>query len=190
MSPNYREAIEEILRFKKPFDRIAPRIPKQLVGGLGEFYVLRKLEKLGLQPEHKGGHSGYDIYLADDKRIEVRTSLWKNEGVYPDKSIRFWGWKVESRNQKKQEKFDYLIGVGLTDDFSKPQFYIFTYKQAFSVGNTLIRRFSNIKKKIHLFENKRAYRKAIKLRPALVTPYERRINLKKSKFLNRWEKIK
>lgn len=191
MNKTYTKAIQEIIHFKKSFDKIDPKIPKKLVGEIGEFYALQKLEKLGLRPEHKGGQGGYDIYLQEiNKRIEVRTSLWKNEGVYPDKTIRFWGWRVENRNQKKDKKFDYLIGVGLNDDFSKPRFYIFTYKEAFSVGDTTIGRFNNIKKKIHLFENKKAYHKALKLKPKLVTPFERQINRLPSHFLNKWGKIK
>src|SRR3989338_3804186 len=180
---DYTKAISAILQFKRTFDKIDPKIPRKLVGEIGEFYALQKLEKMDLQPEHKGGQGGYDIYLKKiNKRIEVRTSLWKNEGVYPDETIRFWGWRVENMNQKKSEKFDYLIGIGLDDDFNKPKFYIFTYKEAFSVGDTMIGRFNNIKKKIHLFENKRVYQKAVKLKPVLVTPYERRINLNQSKF--------
>lgn len=187
----YTRAVKEIISFKKVFDKIDSKIPRKLVGELGEFYALQKLGKLRFQPEHKGGQGSYDIYLRGiNKRIEVRTSLWKNEGLYPDKKIRFWGWRVENRNQKRSEKFNYLIGVGLSDDFSKPRFYIFTHKEAFRVGDTSIGRFKNIKKKIHLFESKPVYQKAIKLRPALVTPYERYINLNQSKFLGKWGKIK
>lgn len=188
---NYSGAINAILKFKRTFDKIDPKIPRKLVGEIGEFYVLRKLEKMGLQPKHKGGQGGYDIYLKKiDKRIEVRTSLWKNEGVYPDKTIRFWGWRVENRNQKKSEKFDYLIGVGLNDDFTRSRFHIFTYKEAFSVGDTIIGRFNNIKKKIHLFENKTSYKKALRLRPKLITTFERKINMNPSQFLDKWNKIK
>ena len=146
----YKTAIKILLAFKKSFDGIYPRIPRKLVGEIGEFYVLQKLQEMGLEPEHKGGQGGYDIYLRKtDKKVEVKTSLLKNEGVYPDKSILFWGWRVENINQKKTNKFDFLIGVALNDHFSKPKFYIFTHKEAFSVGDTLIGRFSNIKKKIH-----------------------------------------
>ena len=188
---DYTKAINAILKFKRTFDKIDPKIPRKLVAEVGEFYALQKLEKIGLQPEHKGGQGGYDIYLRkNNKRTEVRTSLWKNEGVYPDQSIQFWGWRVENRNQKKSEKFDYLIGVGLDEDFAKPKFYVFTYKEAFSVGDTLIGRFKNIKKKIHLFETKNAFQKALKLRPKLITAFERKINLKPSQFLGKWNKIK
>lgn len=190
MGYNYTKAIKTIVNFKKAFDKIDPKIPRKLVGEIGELYVLQKLKKLGFRPEYKGGQGGYDIYLKEiDKKIEVRTSLLKNEGVYPDKTIRFWGWRVENRNQKKIKKFDYLIGVALDDNFSNPKFYIFTYKEAFSVGNVNIGRFNNVKKKIHLFENKLVFKKATKLKPNLITPYERKINLTPSKFLNKWNKI-
>lgn len=191
MNQNYTKAIKTIIDFKKVFDKINPKTPKKLVGEIGEFYVLKELERLGFGPEHKGGQGGYDIYLKKlNKRIEVRTSLPKNEGVYPDEKIRFWGWRVENRNQKKIEKFDYLVGVALDDNFEKPKFYIFSYKEAFRVGDTIEGRFKNIKKKIHLFKNKRMYFKALKLKPRLITPFERQINNRPSLFLNKWNKIK
>jgi len=191
MRYNYTKAIKAIINFKRAFNDIDPKIPKKLMGELGEFYVLQELEKLGFHPEHMGGQGSYDIYLKKiNKKIEVRASLLKNEGIYPDKTIRFWGWRVENRNQKKVNKFDYLIGVALNGDFSRPKFYIFTYKEAFSVGNVTIGRFRNVKKKIHLFKDKTACQEAIKLRPKLITPFERVINCNPKRFLNKWKKIK
>lgn len=187
---DYKKAIKTIIDFKKVFDKINPKIPRKLLGEIGEFYVLSKLNKLGFGIEHKGGKSRYDIYISEiDKKIEVRTSLLKNEGVYPDSTVRFWGWKVENINQRGDRRFDYLIGVALNDDFSKPRFYIFNYKEAFSVGDVNIGRFGNIKKKIHLFENKQSYKKAIKLKPKLISSYERKINRYPARFLNKWDKI-
>lgn len=191
MDKNYTKAIKAIINFKKNFDKIDPKTPRKLVGEIGEFYALKELKRLGFEPEHKGGQGGYDIFLKKlNKKIEVRTSLWKNEGVYPDKTIKFWGWRVENQNQKRSEKFDYLIGVGLDDNFSKPKFYIFTYKEAFRVGDITIGRFKNIKKKIHLFETKISFKKAVKSKPKLVSPFERIINANPSRFLNKWKKIK
>jgi len=60
---DYSKAISAILRFKQTFDKIDPKIPRKLVGEIGEFYALQKFKKMGLQPEHKGGQGGYDIYL-------------------------------------------------------------------------------------------------------------------------------
>lgn len=191
MNNTYTKAVKEILRFKKAMDKVEPKIPKKLVGDLGELYALNKLEMIRLRPERKGGHGSYDIYLKGiKKRIEVRTSLWKNEGVYKNESILFWGWKVENRNQKRSGKFDYLVCVGLTDEFTNPRFYVFTYQEAFKVGDVEIGRFKNVKKKIHLFKNKNSYIKALKLKPEYITPFERQINRFPSRFLNQWKKIK
>lgn len=188
---DYKKAIKTIIDFKNVFDKINPKIPRKLLGEVGEFYALRELDKLGFGIEHKGGQSGYDIYLKEiDKKIEVRTSLLKNERVYPDETVRFWGWRVENRDQRRGRRFDYLIGVALNDNFSKPKFYIFNYKEAFLVGDVNIGRFGNVKKKIHLFENKQAYKKAIISKPKLITFYEREINRHPARFLNRWDKIK
>jgi len=188
---NYKKAIKTIIEFRKAFSDIDPKVPKKLVGEIGEFYALQQFERLGLKPEHKGGHGGYDIYLHKiEKRIEVRTSLLKNEGVFPN-GINFYGWRVENRNQKKSEKFDYLICIALDDNFVKPRFYIFTYQEAFKVGNVNIGRFGNVKKKIQLFENKQTYRNALKSKQSyLITEYEQYINRNPSYFQNKWKKIK
>lgn len=191
MNQNYTEAIKAILNFKKIFDSIDPKTPRKLVGEVGEFYVLKEFKRLGLQPERKGGAGGYDIHLKKlNKRIEVKTSLLKNGGEYPDRKIKFWGWTVERRGQKRSNKFDYLVGVAIKDSFLTPKFYIFTYEEAFSVGDVDIPRFTNVKKKIHLFENKKSYSKALKLKPQLVTTFERQINKFPSLFLDKWKKIK
>lgn len=123
---NYKKAIEEIIRFKEAFDSIEPnsKIPRKLVGELGEFYVLDKLNKLRLKLTHKGGQAGFDILIENNRmKIEVRTSLLKNEGLYPE-NIRFFGWRVKNRNQKKDGKFDIMIGVALDETFKKPRFYM------------------------------------------------------------------
>ena len=72
MNQNYTKAIKAIINFKKIFDKIDPKTPKKLVGDVGEFYALKKLEKLGLEPEHKGGQGGYDIFL---KKINKKLKL-------------------------------------------------------------------------------------------------------------------
>jgi hypothetical protein len=190
MSSDYQNAIDCIIRFKKSIDKFDPKIPNKLVGDIGEFYALCELQRKGFSVIHKGGQAGFDIYLNNlNKRIEVRTSLLKNEGVYP-KEILFYGWRVKNRNQKKEKKFDILIAVGLDDTFTKPRFYLFTYKEAFSVGDVNIGRFKNVQKKIHVFKNENLYKAALKSKPALVTKFERYINQHQSEFLNNWKKLK
>lgn len=185
----YQNIINAFLCFKKSLDKIAPRIPRKMACDLGEFYVLQAMEKMGYDFTHKSGQAGHDILLNDPvKRIEVRTSLLKNEGIYP-KGINFYGWRVKDREAHKEDKFDILICVALDDTFKKPRFYIFTKKEAFSVGDVHIGRFPRIQKKINLFENIEAYKKAIKVKPELVTKFERYFNLNSRLFLNKWDKL-
>jgi hypothetical protein len=188
----YRKAIKEIIRFKNAFDKLDKpnsRVPRKLVGEIGEYYVLHELKKRGFTADPKGGQAGCDVCLANNgKRIEVRTSLLKNEGVYP-KGIEFYGWRVKNRGQKRDDKFDFLIGVALDCSFKKPKFYIFTHKEAFSVDDTNIGRFQSIQKKIHLFKNIAAMKRAIKAKSEHVTSYERYINENRGKFLDKWCKI-
>lgn len=189
MTFKYKKAIKTILNFKKIFDKIEPKIPRKIVSDLGEFYVLNELEKRRFNCVHKGGQAGYDIYLDElDKRVEVRTSLLKNEGIFK-KGINFFGWRVKDRNQKRIDKFDVLVCVALDDKFIKPKFYIFTHKEAFTVDDVHIGRFPNVQKRIALFENKAAFKEAVKTKPKLVTKFERSFNLHPSKFLNKWNKI-
>ena len=62
-----------------------------LVGLCGELLVKSKLLENGIPFISKGGgQAGFDIMLKNGKKIEVRTSLLKNEGIYP-KDIMFYG---------------------------------------------------------------------------------------------------
>src|SRR3989344_8519714 len=98
---DYEEAIKGIINFKKTFDNIDPKIPKKLLSYLGECYVLKELENRNFLVKHKGGQAGYDILIQNNnKRIEVRTSLLKNEGLYPQ-DIMFYGWRVLEHKQSE-----------------------------------------------------------------------------------------
>ena len=186
---DYEEAIKGIINFKKTFDNIDPKIPKKLLSYLGECYVLKELENRNFLVKHKGGQAGYDILIQNNnKRIEVRTSLLKNEGLYPQ-DIMFYGWRVLEHKQS-EDKFDYLIGVAMDENFEKPNFYIFTQKEALSVEDVKINRFQKIKKKIHIFQNLNDLKKAKETRPQITTEYEMYINRNLNEFLDRWDKIK
>lgn len=189
----YLKAIKEIIRFKNAFDKIdesSLKVTRKLIGVLGEYYVLHELDKSRISFRHKGGSAGCDIVLANNVRIEVRTSLLKNEGLYP-KGINFFGWRVKNKKQKKQRKFDFMIGVALDDTFKIPKFYIFTYDEACKVGDVEnLGMFRNVQKKIHLFEDIKAMNNAIKSEPQFVTDYEIYINKHKDEFINKWSKMK
>ena len=190
----YKQVIKELIRFKKTFDILAPKISRKLLGETGEFYVLHELTKRGYRSEdieHKGGQSGYDIYLkSKDRRIEVKTSFLKEERIYSrDSTTRYYGWTIKKRNRRRKPCFDILIGIAMDDKFKKPKFYVFTYKEAFKVDDVRIGRFANVQKKIHLFENRKTYNLALNSNPKLVTRYERYVNKNRLQFFNKWSKI-
>ena len=82
-----------------------------------------------------------------------------------------------------------MVGVALDDTFTRPKFYIFTHKEAFSVDDVDIGRFKNVQKKIHLFKNLGIYKEAMESKPSLITKYEKHINKHREEFLNKWNKI-
>lgn len=191
------KGINCIIKFADEINKIDPgkelKIVGKLIGPLGEMYANRELLKRSYTVEPKGGQSGCDLIVDPNVRIEIKTSLLKNENIY--KKSQFFGWTVKTVNQKKGKKFDIMICTAL-DGALKPKFFIFTYDEAFLVGDVNFpeenhnwRYRSTIQKKIHLFENEKSYLEAFKEKPWLITPYEQFINIHPKRFLNKWEKI-
>lgn len=185
-------AIKESIRFRKRFKDLGNEygfVSKRILGDVGELYVIQKLKELGYNFEPRGGHCGCDILLTDqNKKIEVRTSLLKNDGLYP-RGILFYGWRILSEGGRR-DKFDYLICVAMDDHYKAPKFYVFTSQEAMSVENVRIPRYTRIRKKINIFPSLRVLRLAVKAEPSLVTKKERYFNLNKRKYLNKWSKLK
>ncbi len=191
-----KQAIKAIVQLKQRLARLKKqsllRIANKLLGSLGELYVMSELQEQGYQPQLKGGQAGYDIFLDDKppRRIEVKTSVLKKEGVYSE-VVLYFGWKVESWNQKKKNKYDVLVCVAMNDCFKKHDFYIFSREDISRLDSVpKVGRFTSVKKKIHLFENKKGFQKAVKEKPAYVTSLERVINKNPQRFRNQWDKIK
>lgn len=192
---DYNGAINAIISFKNQFETLdikpqkKEKVPKKLVSELGEFYVICQLLKRFNDVEPKGGQAHCDIKVGS-KRIEVKTSLLKNDGLY-DKKIQFWGWTVKRANQKENNKFDYLIGVALDQTWKKPVFYIFTYEEAFTNNPDIkIRRYPGIQKKIHIFQNEQDLSNAKRISPFEVTDLEYRIISNPLDYADQWSKIK
>ena len=164
------------------------KTPTFLVGFCGEVLVKSKLIENGISFISKGGQAGFDILLqANRKKVEVRSSLLKNEGIYP-KGIMFYGWRIKDRD--KVEKYDYLICVALDNRLTNPRFYIFTREEAMKAGDVNIPRYKKVQKKLHLFRNLKEMEKAIQKRPDYVTEWEIYVNRNRSKYENRWEILK
>ena len=192
---DYKTAIDLILSFKRDFKSLnihpekKEKVPKKLVSELGELYVIHELMKHFDNVEPYGGQAKYDIKVGD-KRVEVKTSLLKNDGLY-DKQVQFWGWTVIRATQKEMKKFDFLVGVPLKDDWSVEGFYIFSYDEAVTNNTEVkIKRYPSISKKIHIFQNDQDFAKAKQDYPEEVTDLENRIIHTKNDFFNRWDKIK
>ncbi|MDO8873593.1 MAG: hypothetical protein Q7V05_12830 [Methanoregula sp.] len=198
---DYDGAINSIISFKKSFEALdieakkKEKVPKKLVSELGEFYVLRELNRQqfkGVEP--KGGQGKFDIKIGKN-RIEVKTSLPKNDGLY-DKKIEFYGWTVKRTNKsddqnKDEQKFNFLIGVALDHSWENPDFYVFTFEEAYSNNSDVkIARYPSIRKKLHLFLNEDDFNMAKKICPYEITDQEYYFNHTKSVFLDAWDKLK
>lgn len=192
---DYQKAIDHILSFKHDFEtlNIQPekkvKVPKKLVSELGELYVIRELLEHFDNVVPHGGQAKYDINVGKT-RIEVKTSLLKNDGLY-DKQIQFWGWTVMRADQKDNKKFDFLIGVSLKEDWSVQGFYVFSHDDAVTNNpDVKIKRYPSIRRKIHIFQNDQDFLKAKQVCPEEVTDLEKRIIRNNNDFLNRWDKIR
>ena len=183
------------------------------IGKLGRLYVKNELYKRGNNIEQKG----YFIYakhtVKNNKNIDcvvkVSTSLFKSEGMhkidketydkistplfkrsrslYPNE-VPYYGWTVKCENAKSK-KFDYFVGVALDDDFTNPQFYIFTKEDISKIKDSCIPRFKNVQKKIQLYENNQSYEVIKNKYPESLTELDKELNENKSKFLERWNVI-
>ena len=192
---DYTGAIDSILAFKENFERLdigldkQQKVPKKLMSELGEFYVLRELNQRFKDVIPKGGAGSYDIAVGDLK-IEVKTSLFKKDRLY-NNQVNFWGWTVKRSGQKKENKFDFLVGVALDESWIKPDFYIFSYEDAYTKNSDVkIQGYGNIERKINVFQEEQDFLSAINISPDQITEQERYINQNKSEFLSRWDKIK
>jgi hypothetical protein len=188
MRVKYVEAYRTIRRLVELLSELDERVPTLLVGLCGELLVKSKLAEYGIPFLPKGGQAGFDIVLeASGKRIEVRSSLLKNEGIYP-KGIMFYGWKIKDRG--REVKYDYLLCVAFDEGLTNPRFYIFTRDEALQAGDVNIPRFKRVQKKLHLFRSLEEMEKAIRERQNYVTEWEQHVNHNRSRYEHRWEILK
>ena len=70
------------------------------IGFLGELIVKERLQKLGIEVEHQGNQTGYDLTIIADSRIkiDVKTSRLKDEYSW---GCSHWGWALVHSNKKK-----------------------------------------------------------------------------------------
>jgi hypothetical protein len=183
----YTDAYNAIKRLYESLIASGEKFPPFLVGLCGELLVKSKLSENNIPYTSKGGQAGFDIVLEDGRRIEVRSSLLKNEGIY-SKDVMFYGWRIKDRG--KEEKYDFLICVAIDEGLTNPKFYIFTKDEAMKAGDVNIPRFRKVQKKLHLFRTLEEMNKAIEERPNFVTEWEREVNKNQDKYKERWQILK
>ena len=180
----YIEAYNALRKLYESLNSIGERFSPFLIGLCGELLVKSKLIENNIRFTSRGGQAGFDIELQSGNKIEVRSSLLKNEGIYP-KDIMFYGWRIKDRG--REGKYDYLVCVALDGGLTDPRFYIFTRDEAVKAGDVKIPRFGEVQKKLHLFRSIEEMEKAIEEKPDYVTEWEREVNRNREKYENRWE---
>jgi len=189
VSSKYYKAYKAIIELKKAFACVGERVPPFLVGLCGELLVKMELAGKGVSFKSKGGQGGFDIMLENGKKVEVRSSLLKNEGLYPE-DVKFHGWRIKQKG--KELSFDYLVCVAFDDDLANPKIYLFTKEEVLKAEDVEIPRFKSAQKKLHLFRSLQEMEKAVKHNPRIVSKWEIEVNKNKHKyeFEKRWEILK
>ena len=114
-------------------------------GYLGELLIKKKFEDEGLIVKHHGNQSGYDLsfrYGDNDFRIDVKTSLLKNESKRT--SNYYWGWALLHENKKKKIKATHIVCLGCHRDYSPSFFIVIPFDKVAKFPNGM-KQFSKVK---------------------------------------------
>lgn len=175
-------------------------LEKHHLGEWGEKMVLLKLCDLGFKVAVKGGFGPHDYEVqipqgSSPRRIEVKTSSWKNEGLRDraGSKISYWGWLVKDRKQTDL-RFDYLVCVAeIKGDTREGRFFVFTRDEANSQPSLAPRpgiKPANVEKKIDLFGSVSDFDRARTTDPDLFSLLEENLNREPTRFENQWGKIR
>ena len=202
MENDCNQMIKAILSFKSAVKGIDDKASNKLAYLLGEYYALQQILQRYPTAIHRGGQGHFDIEIKNPAiKIEVKTSTYKEDKrVYP--GIWLWGWTVETSKQQTRRKktgekrFDYLITVSLDETWENPRFQIFSWKEAIDENPDIeIKGLSNIKKRIHLFQNSEDFQKARNIARQFPEKYREPSKLEEDiienpkKFENNWNRI-
>lgn len=95
-----------------------------VIGYLGELIVKSKLEEEGLQVDHKGNHSNYDLEVeikGEIVKIDVKTSTLKDENK---QGVKYWGWSLLTKGKKRDLTCTHFICLGLNEKLEVENYYI------------------------------------------------------------------
>jgi hypothetical protein len=91
---NRLRASKEVMMLARKVKEVKGKVPTSLVGLAGEFLVMHKLTQKGLEFGSRGAQAGYDIRLMNGRKLEVRTSQLKDEGLFSE-PVELWGWRLK-----------------------------------------------------------------------------------------------
>jgi len=168
--------------------QVKGRFPTFLTGLTGEYLVMAWLMKKGLKFHPKGGQAGYDLELQGGIKIEVRTSLLKDEGIFSkEKKILNYGWRLKEKG--RDVKFDYVICVALDErNVENSKCYVLTKSEVEKAPSIEVGRFKKVEKRLWIYRDLQTMNEAKRDKPKYVPKWEENININKDKYLleNRW----
>jgi DNA polymerase/3'-5' exonuclease PolX len=132
------------------------------------------------------------LELQGGVKIEVRTSLLKDEGIFSkEKKILNYGWRLKDKN--KDIKFDYMVCVALDieRDIENSKCFVLTQQEVAEAPSIEISRFSKVEKRLWIFQDLDVMNEAKKDSPQYIHQWEENINRNKDQYLleTRWKKL-
>lgn len=198
-----QRAIQDIERLNRDLIRLERRATPDIIGFYGELLVWKELkrrfERLGYVVDLGQGQSRADIIMVKNKKkinIEIKTSRrkkeWHGEGygfaLNIKKGERLGKVTFQHPTRGKVSGsfgyFDFLVGVLLSDDLKKKEFYIFP--RAFIERNEKMlrntdKRFSSATHRMVFLGEPSGSR--------LITNFDRAFVKSKAGFKNKWSSI-
>jgi hypothetical protein len=120
-----------------------------VVGFLGEVVVRQKLEMEGLQVEHHGNQTGYDLEVHGGPKIDVKACTPRS---YFGDSANCWGWALLSKSKKRKISFQYLVCVAFNSSLNVSAFYVVNTKDLRKFPESSAR-FRGVLRAFNIFEN-------------------------------------
>ena len=199
---DYRKAYLSIVKCVKMLHKLKilendkdgnPKIPTGLIGLAGEFYITWLLQTKNLDPKLCRGH--YDIEIKNREGIEVRSSVLKFEGDLNKPKISNWGWRLQSRKEKDDEKgkkipYKWVICVKFDYNLENPECFLLSKDDVKKMGKVKIH-FWKVLKKLWIYKTIDDMKLAIKQNPKVIPSLERKINMNKKNYLfeKRWQEL-
>ena len=146
MKESLRESIELLKRVIN--DPMCERMNLSTVKGyLGELWIHLFLIAAGLNPDHRGNQSGYDLGFSTC-RIDVKTSTLKREV----KNVSgYWGWALRHKNKQKEISCTHFVCVALTKNLNPKKLYVIKNSDLEKFPHSAMGQFKNVRNGFVIF---------------------------------------